>query len=370
MSGNLEISAADDLHDSTGKGDKYVCTGQPDNWQKLREHNQESTEALHTDFQPYLTVNKGNLKDAGTTETQQAVGKLLGCPTIVGKDGTIYLQGHVSNDLEGTFGVPSTADLEKIGTGLTRGIGHSTQATLEFLAQPNAVNDAAISLAQSAKHGIDYYSKRPDRISLDAKAASYNAGQVLLDTLGHPLLPERIGELAGNTMMMFTPIGGIKALGLNELEALGGAQKLEQMSAAELEQLGLKRTYAELQPASPELFEAIKNKGRTVKLAVPGSESFLHLESVGAEGAVINNLITVKSPGTKITVLEEFLHGTQNKICSFGDTPAVIREIHVKDFMIRHADLLRLNDREVTQLKAIKQAEVERAYKQGWVWKG
>jgi hypothetical protein len=231
------------------------------------------------------------------------------------------------------------------------------------------VNNAAASLAQTARDDINYYTARPDRLAPDAEAASCTAGQVLVDSLGHPLPPDRIGELAGNLMMTFTPIGGIKALGFKELEALGGAEKLEQMSAAELEQLGLKRTYSELQLASPELFEAIGHKGRIVKLAVPGSESFLHLEGVGAEGSVINDLITVKSPGTKIAVLEEFLHGTQSKISSFEDTPAIIREVHVKDFMIRHSSLLRLNEDDAAQLKVLKQVEIERAYKQGWIWK-
>jgi hypothetical protein len=331
------------------------------------EHNQESAQASRADFQPYLTDENTSRQDAGLAEAHKTVGKILGCPTIVGKDGTIYLQGHISNDPEGTFNVPSASDMEKIGVGFARGVGHSTQATLEFLAQPDAVNNAAASFAQEAKDDINYYTARPDRLAPDVEAASCNAGQVLVDSLGHPLPPDRIGELAGSLMMTFTPIGGIKALGFKELEALGGAEKLEQMSAAELEQLGLKRTHSELQPASPELLAIMRRHIREIKIAEPGSDEWKYLETLGVNGSSLGqNSILLKQGSSKITAIEEFLHGTQARIESCHNVPTEILEVRVKDFMIRHSKMLGLNHDDVSALNTLKLHDFAYAQRRGF----
>lgn len=54
----------------------------------------------------------------------------------------------------------------------------------------------------------------------------------------------------------------------------------------------------------------------------------------------------------QVTVLEEFLHGTQSKIPHFDDIHPYPRyEIQVKDFMIRHRNSLGLQEADVSVLE-------------------
>jgi len=53
-------------------------------------------------------------------------------------------------------------------------------------------------------------------------------------------------------------------------------------------------------------------------------------------------------------VLEEFLHGTQQKLGIIDDIGRAASETHVKDFMIRHQQLLGLGAEDVMRLKILK----------------
>lgn len=73
----------------------------------------------------------------------------------------------------------------------------------------------------------------------------------------------------------------------------------------------------------------------------------------------------------KIQALEEFLHSTQNKLGFFerDQIPRPIAEVHVNDFMIRHARLLGLNDNDVQVLQWLKERAIEKANAAGFIWK-
>lgn len=71
---------------------------------------------------------------------------------------------------------------------------------------------------------------------------------------------------------------------------------------------------------------------------------------------------------SKIAALEEFLHGTQQKIPSLVAEECVILEVAVKDFMVRHSRMLGLSRNDVTVLQALMQQEIEEAYRQGYRW--
>ena len=79
------------------------------------------------------------------------------------------------------------------------------------------------------------------------------------------------------------------------------------------------------------------------------------LEHFGAEASVLDMTIIVRSNPSKAAILEEFLHGTQEKL---GIAEKLGRygsaETHVKDFMIRHKKMLGLSDEDVAILKILK----------------
>ena len=78
------------------------------------------------------------------------------------------------------------------------------------------------------------------------------------------------------------------------------------------------------------------------------------LEHFGAEASVLDMTIIVRS---NPSILEEFLHGTQEKLGiaeKLGRYGLGSAETHVKDFMIRHKKMLGLSDEDVAILKILK----------------
>ena len=113
-------------------------------------------------------------------------------------------------------------------------------------------------------------------------------------------------------------------------------------------------------PMSDELLKSVRKK-RFVHIAEPESDDAMFLDFYNANAVAgkwegntnSNNMdaITIKPDARKIEILEEFLHGTQAKIGMTGSTLDIrILEIHVKDFMIRHKDLLGLSNKDVQAL--------------------
>ncbi|HEH7780609.1 TPA: hypothetical protein SHY22_003947 [Escherichia coli] len=81
------------------------------------------------------------------------------------------------------------------------------------------------------------------------------------------------------------------------------------------------------------------------------------LEHFGAEASVLDMTIIVRSNPSKAAILEEFLHGTQEKLGlaeKLGRYGLGSAETHVKDFMIRHKKILGLSDEDVAILKILK----------------
>jgi hypothetical protein len=116
--------------------------------------------------------------------------------------------------------------------------------------------------------------------------------------------------------------------------------------------------------ASDNLINSIRQKGREITIATPGSEEARFLDYFGANASVNTSntdLILIRSDVRKIEIIEEFLHGTQQRlgiIDRLGNNDA---EIHVKDFMIRHQKMLGLSDRDVRVLTIMKNSYIDRS---------
>jgi hypothetical protein len=118
------------------------------------------------------------------------------------------------------------------------------------------------------------------------------------------------------------------------------------------------------QLATAELLAAItldsRVRRRTIVFASPGSSELELLDfaradaSAGGEGWT--NIILRHNPPLRITILEEFLHGTQGslgKLDVISSEAMLEAEIEVKEFMIRHSMMLGLNDRDVAVLRRL-----------------
>ena len=114
-----------------------------------------------------------------------------------------------------------------------------------------------------------------------------------------------------------------------------------------------------VEPASPELLTAIGKK-RALTIAKPGSEELRMLDYFGAEasvGGVNNSSILLRENPSKAAALEEFLHGTQSRlgvVDRLGTSGLGSAETHVKDFMIRHRNMLGLSAEDVRILQILR----------------
>lgn len=111
-----------------------------------------------------------------------------------------------------------------------------------------------------------------------------------------------------------------------------------------------------MERASPELLAAIKQHGRTITVALPGSEEMRYLDYMGAEANVggpgMTHILVRENPG-KAAVLEEFLPGTQAKLGIIDRLGTRGAEVHVKDFMTRHRIMLGLTAEDAKTLRTL-----------------
>lgn len=251
-----------------------------------------------------------------------------------------------------------------------------SNAALNHLSQPNAINNALLAVA-------NHFAQSPDQFNNDFAAVLGPA----VAQIDHPLTPSERAAIAGEIMPMFFFEGNVKEpIHPETAQQLG----LEGMSQAELTALGVRRAapdaadlhmpevpqhlkHLELQKASAELLQNMENKGRKITLARPGSEDMQYLQHIKADGCAMlpdNMNILLKENGSKIAALEEFLHGTQKRL---GVIERVedrgMAEVHVKEFMIRHARLLGLTENDVSVLEVLRHKELDRLTGKGWLQK-
>jgi hypothetical protein len=202
-------------------------------------------------------------QNAGSEAAQRKVDEVFGCPTVVGKDGTVYLKGHISNVPEVSKGLQSIDDVKAFGIGVGHGLKKMGQETLEYLRRKDAVNDTLKSVGDAVGNSLNYAARTPvEQKVRDAKTGIHRLREFIEDTLGYPLNPRQQGEYTAGAAAMFLPIGRNKILTGVEIDSLGGLQKLEAMSEKELEALGLKRF------EMPEL--KLERDDFSIKATVPG----------------------------------------------------------------------------------------------------
>jgi hypothetical protein len=126
--------------------------------------------------------------------------------------------------------------------------------------------------------------------------------------------------------------------------------------------LDVKTISEKAEPACEALLKAVESK-REVVYAEPGSDDERYLNytgSLGATGGPDCMQITLRQNPRKITVLEEFLHGTQWKLGIIRNVGIRKAEVHVKDFMCRQSQCLKLCSNDVEILGELMILEIKR----------
>ncbi|MBI3899425.1 MAG: LysM peptidoglycan-binding domain-containing protein [Gammaproteobacteria bacterium] len=168
------------------------------------------------------------------------------------------------------------------------------------------------------------------------------------------------GEFAGENLpfMLVPEIGATRYVRSSSISKFSGL--FGDLGVANNRMLFSPKELMGVEPASSELLAAVGNK-RDLLIARPGSEELRMLDYFGAEasvGGVNRSSIILRENPSKAAVLEEFLHGTQERlgiIDRLGTSGYGSAETHVKDFMIRHQRMLGLGNEDVRILQILKE---------------
>jgi hypothetical protein len=172
--------------------------------------------------------------------------------------------------------------------------------------------------------------------------------------------------------LSFAPLVG--HLGSQAWKGINGLEDLDNLSRLDDASLYLPKgsdDNAMFQPdlirgdtlASDELLRSMQLGGRrTIVIAQEGSDDAKYLDWMRANASMNTgdpNHILARSDLRKIEILEEYLHGTQQKLGIIDKLGQVEAEIHVKDFMIRHKEMLGLSGQDVRALEIMKQSYID-----------
>lgn len=187
------------------------------------------------------------------SSAQRTVDEIFGTPTVVGTDGTKYLQGHISNVPEISPGISNIEDLKASGLGIARGAGHFVESTAKFLAQPGAVDKSLLAIGPALDMAVDYYSRTPfTEVRKDARTGLAAFADLIVEKFGHPMQPAQRGENDGFAMAMAMPFG--KKLPGEKLEELATEGTEIAADYAQVQKL----TMEELELENFQVFEARK----------------------------------------------------------------------------------------------------------------
>lgn len=299
-------------------------------------------------------------------------------------------KSYIQGELDKMIGVGEGLNIAKESTkgAVVAGWNAFTDGTVaNFLAKPNAINDPLFHAVGGA---LTAMAEDPNAVN---HALEHVGTTIMNASERYSALPNREkGHVIGETMFALIGPEGLQPLNSKTAEQMG----LASMQESELAQLGIRKFNSEalelhmpevpdhlkhlpIREIDEDLIAAIESKERTVTIAEPGTEHWTGLEVARANAKVIYPDcadIIVRKGAPRMSLLEEFLHGTQQRIgllekWESENIPRQIPEIHVKDFMLRHARMLGLDENDQMILQALKQRAIEELHKGGdFTWTG
>ena len=157
---------------------------------------------------------------------------------------------------------------------------------------------------------------------------------------------------AGLTLVGLAPVARVTSLIATEVTA-----GIRSSFVAESRFLFSSGELAGVERASQSLLTSVGNR-RAITWATPGSDAERFLNMRGAEAAAFGaDDILLRTNPSKAAVLEEFLHGTQQRlgiVDRLGTRGFGSAETHVKDFMLRHQRMLGLSTEDVRRIQTLR----------------
>mgnify|MGYP003384550624 CR=1 FL=1 len=100
------------------------------------------------------------------------------------------------------------------------------------------------------------------------------------------------------------------------------------------------------------LLDAIRARNLQVVVAKEGTDDMKSLIKAGAEGSYAADVIILRPGAPRIAAIEEYVHALQDRFPSLAKLSIADREVHVKEFILRHHKMFGLdqNDRQALQL--------------------
>lgn len=330
----------------------------------LREANLASPDKKNANGEPYQVY---------TAEASQALlspGEISKALTEGEYQEKTKLNVQITNVPEVSPGLSPQDAIDYLSTVSNSGVAAVRQLE-HHMTEPGAINS---DIEKTSQH----FKQSPYQFEKDVLGAFLG----VVDKIDKPMTAAQRAEAAGALMPMFFFEGTNKPLDGNAVRQM----KLDQMTAQQLKELGIERVemhmpevpnnlrHLKLTKAEPELLSAMRSKGREFRFVEPGTAERGRLDGLGKEAAVLissdlPDLIQLKVGAPKIAALEEFLHGTQFRNSALSELPVPIKEVHVKDFMIRHHKMLGLSENDLAVLRELMKHEIESAFRQGWTWK-
>lgn len=203
-------------------------------------------------------------------------------------------------------------------------------------------SNASPTFSDMGRHPLSYIKNASGEIFNGFLEGGFGAEGALVDD-GFALAARTIGSLRATSQSSQAVRQIIPRIGST-------AERTSMFSSAAGDLAGVER-------ASQQLLDAVGTK-RAVTWATPGSDAERFLNLRGAEAAVfgLEDILLRPNP-SKAAVLEEFLHGTQHRlgvVDRLGTNGFGSAETHVKDFMIRHQNMLGLSSEDIRRIQTLR----------------
>ncbi|MDQ5936748.1 MAG: hypothetical protein QG574_4084 [Cyanobacteriota bacterium erpe_2018_sw_21hr_WHONDRS-SW48-000092_B_bin.40] len=332
----------------------------------IKEANLASPDKRNANGKPYQVYT------AEVSQALQKPGEISRELTQGEYQSTTKLNVQITNVPEVSPGLNPQEAIKYVSTVMDTGVAAVRQVE-HHMTEPGAIN-------RDIENTANHLKQSPFQFEKDVLGAFLGA----VDKLDKPMTAEQRASAAGALMPMFFFEGG----GATPIDkAAVNQMKLDQMTAQQLKELGIKRVELhmpevpsgfedlELTPADPAMLAKIEKRGIPIRYVEPGSEDLAHLKSVKAQAAYRHFLdgsqeIILPIEPRKIQILEEFLHSTQRKLGLTEELATPMLEVHVKDFIARHHKLLGLSANDLAVIEAMKREAIEILEKTGYGWKG
>lgn len=219
-------------------------------------------------------ANEGGGAKVSEKPAKQAVEQIPSLSPILSEgpyNSTVKLNVQITNVPELSEGVKPEEALQHLDRVFEAG-AQSVRPIKEWMATPNAVSDALVSIGSALDNAVVYYANTSeDQFKQDTTVLLDQAVDALGETFSYLHTSQERARVAGNLMPMFffegnarEPVNpqtvdqmGLDSMNESELIALGIRREIKGMSELQMPEIPEHLKHLEMQKASPELLIAM-----------------------------------------------------------------------------------------------------------------